>query len=107
NALYSPRGKDARPVPLWEPKTGEIDHDAAEQWKKYDLRLTVEQGWKTLGPKLQGKLTIWVGEADDYFLNNAVHMLEQFLSKADPPYRGKIIFGAGEGHGLSPFSERQ
>jgi hypothetical protein len=107
NATYGPRGADGRPAPLWDPKTGKINRDVVEHWKKYDLRLLMERSWKTLGPKLRGKITIWVGEADQYFLNNAVHMLDEFLSKADPPYGGKIIYGAGKGHGWRALSERQ
>ncbi|MFY9572611.1 MAG: hypothetical protein WAV20_14525, partial [Blastocatellia bacterium] len=107
NATYGPRGEDGRPVPLWEPRTGKINRDLVEHWKKYDLRMILEQNWKTLGPKLRGKITIWVGEADDYFLNSAVHLLDRFLSKADPPYEGKIIYGEGKGHGWMPFSERE
>jgi S-formylglutathione hydrolase FrmB len=107
NATYSPRGADGRPVPLWDPKTGIIDHAVAEQWKKYDLRLVLEQNWKTLGPKLQGKLHISVGEADDYFLNNAVHLLDEFLSKADPPFQGRITYGPGKGHGWQDITTAQ
>ena len=107
NATYGPRAADGRPAPLWDPNTGKINRELVEHWKKYDLRLVLEQNWKTLGPKLRGKLTIWVGEADDYFLNNAVHMLDAFLSKADPPYQGKILYGPGKGHGWMAFSERE
>lgn len=107
NAAYGPRGADGRPVPAWDPKTGKINRDVVEHWKKYDLRMVMEQNWKTLGPKLRGKITIWVGEADQYFLNNAVHMLDAFLSGADPAYGGKIIYGAGKGHGWMALSERQ
>ena len=107
NATYGPRGKDGRPVPLWDPKTGEIDHSVVEHWKRYDLRMVLEQNWKTLGPKLKGKINIWVGEADNYFLNNAVHLLDQFLSKADPPYGGKIAYGPCKGHCWLGLSERE
>jgi hypothetical protein len=99
NAVYSPRGADGVPALLWDPLTGKIDHAVAERWKKYDLRLFVEENWKTLGPKLRGKLHIASGEADEYFLNNAMHMLNDFLTKAEPPFEGKIVFGPGKGHG--------
>jgi hypothetical protein len=107
NATYGPRGAEGRPVPLWDPKTGKINRAVLKHWKEYDLRMVLAQNWETLGPKLRGKLTIWVGEADDYFLNNAVHLLDEFLSRADPPYEGKIIYGAGKGHGWMALSERQ
>jgi S-formylglutathione hydrolase FrmB len=107
NATYGPQGVDGRPTPLWDPKTGKINRAVVDHWKKYDLRMVLEQNWKSLGPKLRGKLTIWVGEADEYFLNNAVHLLDEFLSKANPPYEGKIIYGPGRGHGWMAISERQ
>ncbi len=107
NATYGPRGSDGRPVPLWDPKTGVIDRKVVEHWKAYDLRLRLEQNWATLGPKLEGKLHIWVGEADDYFLNNAVHRLDDFLSAARPRYKGSITFGPGKGHCWLGISERE
>lgn len=107
NATYSPRGSDGLPVPLWDARTGAIAPEVAAQWQKYDLRLSLEQNWKTLAPKLRGKIHIWVGEADEYFLNNAVHLLDDFLSKADPPYEGSIKFGAGKGHVWVDLDERQ
>jgi hypothetical protein len=98
NATYGPRGPDGRPVPLWDPATGVIDHQVAAHWKAYDLRYLLESRWNELAPKLKGKLHIWVGEADDYFLNNAVHRLEGFLSRARPAYEGSIVYGPGQGH---------
>jgi S-formylglutathione hydrolase FrmB len=107
NAAFGPRGADGRPVPLWDPRTGKTNHAVAEQWKKYDLRLVLEANWKTLGPKLCGKLHIAAGEADAYFLNNAVHLLDQSLAKAAPAFVGKIVYGPGKGHGWMDLSIRQ
>ena len=98
NATFSPRGADGRPVPLWDPVTGQINPQAAEQWTAYDLRMHLEANWATLGPKLRGKIHIWVGDADDYFLNEAVEKLEAFFDKANPPYEGSIVYGPGQGH---------
>jgi photosystem II stability/assembly factor-like uncharacterized protein len=107
NATYGGRGPDGRPVPLWDPKTGVINRSAVEHWKKYDLRMVMEQNWKTLGPKLRGKIHIAVGEADDYYLNNAVHLLDEFLKKANPPADARIVYGPGRGHCWSNLSEAQ
>jgi hypothetical protein len=107
NATYGSRGADGRPVPLWDPVTGKIDHKAAGHWKAYDLRRILEERWAELGPKLKGKLHIWIGEADDYFLNNAVHRLDEFLSRARPPYEGSITYGPGQGHCWMGISQRE
>jgi S-formylglutathione hydrolase FrmB len=107
NATFGPRDGDGRPKPLWDPRTGKIDRSVLPHWEQYDLRLVLERNWKALGPKLRGKLHIWVGEADDYFLNNAVHLLDDFLARAEPPYGGKITFGPRGGHSWQGISERQ
>lgn len=107
NASYGARGADGRPVPLWDPHSGAIDKRAVEHWKKYDLRLVLETNWKTLGPKLAGKIHAYVGDADDYFLNNAVVRLQTFLEKAKPAYGGTIQFGWRAGHGWSPLSSTE
>ena len=107
NATYGPRGKDGFPVPLWDGKTGKLNRDVLEHWKKYDLRLHLEKNWAALAPKLQGKLRIWVGEMDDYYLNEGVHYLDDFLTKAKPAFGGKVTFGPGAGHGYRVLSERQ
>ncbi len=107
NATYGAKGPDGRPVALWDPKTGEINRSAAEHWKKYDLRMVLDENWKALAPKMRGKLNIWVGEADNYFLNNAVHMLGNFLEKADPPAQSRIVYGPGQGHCYTGITPRQ
>lgn len=109
NATFGPRGPDGLPVPLWDGKTGAINKDVLDHWRKYDLRLTLEKNWATLAPKLQGKLNIWVGEADEYFLNNAVHLLDDFLTAPrEPKLERRITFGAGrKGHGWRGLTTKE
>src|SRR5262249_44095981 len=107
NATYGARGADGLPKPLWDGRPGKIDRSVLEHWKQYDLRLHLEKNWAALAPRLQGKIHIWVGEGDDYFLNNAVHLLDDFLSKAKPAYGGKITFVPRSGHSVSGITERE
>jgi hypothetical protein len=106
NATFGPRGADGLPRPLWHGVTGKLDREVLEHWRRYDLRRVVQSNWATLGPKLRGKLHIWVGEADDYFLNNAVHLLDGFLTKAKPPYEGSITYALGQGHSYTGITEK-
>jgi S-formylglutathione hydrolase FrmB len=93
-AVFSPAGPDGYPARLWNKETGEIDHNVAEAWKKYDLRYQLETNWAKLGPKLRGKLHIYVGEADTYYLNNAVYLMEDFLKQAtNPPAEAEVAYG--------------
>jgi S-formylglutathione hydrolase FrmB len=107
NAAYGPRGSDGNPATLWDPTTGEIDHAVAEAWKKHDLRLHLQERWADLGPRLRGKIHVWVGEADTFFLNNAVHLLEEFLLAARPAYEGSITYGPRKEHCWVDLSERE
>ena len=98
-AVFSPTGPDGYPMRLWDKTTGEIDHTVAEAWKKYDLRYQLETNWPTLGPKVRGKLHIYVGEADTYYLNNAVYLMEDFLKQAaNPPADAEVAYGARAEH---------
>lgn len=103
NAVYSPRGTDGRPMAVWEPRTGQLRLAAVrDSWERYDLRRVLEQNWATLGPRLRDKIHIWVGDADDYFLDGGAHRLDEFLSKANPPAGARIEFGSGQRHGWEP-----
>jgi hypothetical protein len=93
-AVYSPAGKDGYPKPIWNKATGEIDRSVAEYWREhYDLGYIMRRDWKKLGPKLKGKLHIYVGEGDNYYLNDAVYLVDNFLkSTKDPYYDGEIDY---------------
>jgi len=94
-AVYSPVGADGYPQPIWNKLTGEIDPEVADYWREnYDLRYIMERDWGTLGPKLEGKIRIYCGDMDNYYLNNAVYLTEGFLeSTTDPYYAGEVDYG--------------
>ena len=93
-AVFGPVGEDGYPQPIFNKETGVIDPAVAAYWKAhYDLSAILQRDWPTLGPKLQGKLHIYVGSADTYFLNDAVYYLEDFLKTTNPPYDGEIKYG--------------
>ena len=94
-AVYSPVGKDGYPKRIWDKRTGEIDHEVARHWREnYDLSYIMRRDWETLGPKLRGKVHIYCGDMDNYYLNNAVYLTEEFLSKTQqPPYEGIVDYG--------------
>jgi len=93
-AVYSPVGSDGYPKPIWDKSTGKIDRSVAEYWREnYDLGYILKRDWAKLGPKLEGKLHIYVGEADNYFLNNAVYLVEDFLKTTkNPSYGGEVDY---------------
>jgi hypothetical protein len=94
-AVYSPQGDDGYPKRIFDKVTGEIDSTVAEYWRdNYDLRYILERDWATLGPKLKGKIHIYCGDMDNYYLNNAVYLMEDFLKKTNNPfYQGEVDYG--------------
>jgi Putative esterase len=94
-AVFSPVGPDGYPLPIWDPRTGVIDHRVAEYWREhYDLRYILQRDWKTLGPKLVGKLHFTVGTRDNFWLDNGVRFMQRFLeSTKDPHYSGDFNYG--------------
>jgi hypothetical protein len=91
-AVYSPMGPDGYPARIWDKRTGAINHDVAAYWREhYDLRHVLERDWATLGPRLEGKIHIYVGDMDNYYLNNAVYLMEDFLERTTDPYYGGLI----------------
>ena len=95
-AVYGPVGPDGYPKPIWDKMTGEIDRSVADYWREnYDLVHILQRDWNNgLGEKLEGKLHIYVGDMDNYYLNNAVYLAEDFLeSTTDPYYAGEVDYG--------------
>ena len=94
-AVFGPVAEDGYPKPIFDKETGVIDPSVAGYWKEhYDLSAIMQRDWPTLGPKLEGKLHIYVGSADTYFLTDAVYYLEDFLKGTkNPPYDGEVKYG--------------
>lgn len=110
-AVYGPVGANGYFQPLLDPTTGAIDHGVAAYWKEHtDLNAHLQRHWKQIGPKLAGKLHIWTGDMDTYYLNDAVHLLEEFLTTTQAPaWGGSITYGPREPHcwaGPDSLSER-
>lgn len=98
-SVYSPAGPDGYPARIWDRETGTIDTKVAQYWKDhYDLSHILQRDWATLGPKLRGKLRIYVGDMDNYYLNNAVYEVEKFLARADPPADAVVDYGDRDEH---------
>ena len=100
-AVFSPVGADGYPRPIWNKRTGEIDRDVASYWREnYDLVHIMRRDWeKGLGEKLRGKIHLYVGELDNYYLESAVYLAQEFLeSTRNPRFEGVIDYGRRAEH---------
>lgn len=109
-AVFGPRGEDGYPKRLWckDPRDttceyGAIDPQVAQYWKEhFDMTDKLKREWAHgLGAKLSGKLHVFVGASDTFFLTNAVMDLQDWATNAtlDPPFGGEIVIGAHDGRG--------
>jgi hypothetical protein len=94
-AVFSPVGADGYPQRIWDKTTGVIDRKVAQFWREnYDLSYIMKRDWAKLGPKLEGKIHIYVGDMDNFYLNDAVYLTEEFLeSTKNPYYNGEVDYG--------------
>ena len=104
-AVYGPQGPDGYPAPIWDKLTGQIDKTVAEAWRPMDLRIFFEDNWATVGPKVAGRIHVGVGDDDNYFLNDAVELLDQSLAaRTDPSADAEFWYGPNGGHSWRPYT---
>jgi S-formylglutathione hydrolase FrmB len=96
NAVFGEAGPDGAPRRLFDPRTGLIDRAVAESWKPYDLRLVITGNWKTLGPKLAGKVHVYMGTQDTFRLEGALKLLKADLDQLGSD--AQILFVEGRDH---------
>jgi Putative esterase len=108
DAAYGPTDADGYPRPVWDRLTGRIDRDVALYMRDhgYDLSYNITTHWPTLGPDLAGKVHVYVGDMDNYYLDLAVYLLEDAMTALDHP-KADATFEYGrpmKGHGWQPMS---
>ena len=110
-SVYGPVGDDGYPKPIWDKLTGKIDPEVATYMRDhgYDLRFYTETQWPNLGPQLAGKLHVYVGDMDNFYLNLAVYLFEGFLKTTkDPHDAGTFEYGRPKkGHGWQPMTRAE
>jgi hypothetical protein len=101
-AVFSSKGADGTPCRLWDRQTGVIDPEVARTWEDYDIRLVLERNWSKLGPKLKGKLHIFTGDRDTFYLDGAVVLLKETLERLGSDAVVEIQPGKDHGSLLTP-----
>ena len=97
-AVFSPKGKDGQPLPLWNRTTGVIDPNVAKAWRRYDIRMILENNWKSLGPKLAGKIHVYMGDEDTFYLDGATRLLQKSLKELKSDAVVEIFPGRDHGN---------
>ncbi|GGH12685.1 alpha/beta hydrolase [Silvibacterium dinghuense] len=80
--VFSPRGANGRPLPMFDRETGAVNPEVVAYWRDhYDLAHELETDWADRGPALKGKIHLYVGTADTFYLDGAAHRLDAVLTK--------------------------
>ena len=97
NWVFSPRGKDGRPMPLFDCVTGKVDPEVAAYWEKhFDISAYLRTNWKRIGPLLNGKIHHTVGTADTFHLDESARLLEQTIK--DLGGKADFVYMDGRSH---------
>ena len=93
-AVFGPVGTDGYPKPIFDKVTGDIDPTVAAYWREhYDLSNIIARDWATLAPKLKGKIHLYVGSGDNYYLTDSVYFAQERLESLEPKYDGTVAYG--------------
>jgi hypothetical protein len=93
-AVFGPIGTDGYPQPIFDKVSGDIDPAVASYWREhYDLSYIIARDWAALAPKLKGKMRIYVGTGDNYYLTDSVYFAQERLEALAPPYGGAVAYG--------------
>ncbi|KGI77650.1 enterochelin esterase [Oleiagrimonas soli] len=78
--VFSPKGKDGRPQPMFDRATGDVNPKVVDYWRDhYDIAYRIKTQWPKLKPYLDGKIHLFVGTADTFYLDGAAHKLKAVL----------------------------
>jgi len=78
--VFSPRGKDGRPEEMFDRDTGDVNPQVVAYWRDhYDIAHRLQAEWPALKPDLDGKIHLYVGTADTFYLDGAAHKLKAVL----------------------------
>ena len=87
--VFSPKGKSGAPLLMFDRDTGSVNPGVVAYWHDhYDLAHIVESTWADRGADLKGRIHVFVGTADTFYLDGPAHKFEAVLTKlgADPHF---------------------
>jgi S-formylglutathione hydrolase FrmB len=101
-AVFSPLDESGEPARCWDRSTGRVNPKTVGYWKQYDISLILEENWERLKEPLAGKLNVWMGDLDTFYLEGATRLMGERLKKLGSDAHVEIVPGKDHGSILSP-----
>jgi hypothetical protein len=102
NAVFGVQGYNNYPLEPWDKITGEIYPEAVEFWKPFDLSNYITSNWnnsRNLGKNLAGRVFVYVGSWDNYYLNEGVMEFQKRTDAAGGPGWANVTILPEKPHG--------
>lgn len=102
NAVFGVQGYNNYPLEPWDKITGEIYPEAVEYWKPFDLSNYITSNWNTsknLGKALAGRVYVYVGSWDNYYLNEGVMEFQKRTDAVGGPGWANVTILPEKPHG--------
>lgn len=80
-AVFGQRNERGNPVALFDPATGAIDRTVAESYRAYDISEFLRRDEAKYAALFQQRIRLVVGDADNFYLNEAVALLKPMVEK--------------------------
>jgi S-formylglutathione hydrolase FrmB len=94
--VFSPRGANGLPVPMFDRATGAVDSAVVSYWKEhYDVAERLRRHWPELRRDLDGKVHLTVGSADTFYLDGSAHRLEATMKGLGAKTDFRYVEGRG------------
>lgn len=94
-AVFSPRLVNGEPMRIFDRETGEVYVLATELWKPYDIRLKLEESWQRDMRSMAGKIHVYAGEFDTFYLEGAVVLLKGMAERVGIDAEIEVIDNMG------------
>lgn len=92
-AVFSPADSNGQPKMLWNRDSGVVDQVVAKEWQKYDIDRKLRAEWPTIGPKLKGKIHVFCGDVDTFYLDGAVKLLKAEMTELGSDAEVQLVPG--------------
>ena len=80
--VFSPRGPDGSPQPMFDRDTGNVDPVVVAYWRDhFDIAHRIKRDWPSLKSNLNGKIHVLVGTADTFYLDGSARRFQAALDE--------------------------